>query len=125
MENKHTKGIHPIQIIESKTNANHRWITFDKYIFPNGDGLDRKHPYFENIIPFHRDKRYPFSMIKLLTNWHTKSPIYDTDIIRNPTIEEIQIIKSILVENGYKLNLKTYKLINYGKRNEGNTTVRD
>lgn len=125
MENKHTKGIHPIQIIESKANANHRWITFDKYVFPNGNGLDRKNPYFENTAPFHRGRPYSFDMIKLLMNDYTLSPIYDSDIIRNPTIEEIQIIKSILVKNGYKLNLKTYKLINYGKRNEGNTTVRD
>lgn len=94
-------------MVDSKHASNIRWITFDKYINKFG-----KNGQFENILPFHRNEKQDIlSTFEKLVNEHSISPIYDSDIIRNPTIEEIEIIKSILKENGYKLNLKTYQLI--------------
>ena len=127
MENN-KKGTCPIQIVESKTSSYLRWMTLVKHIFPNGNGKDRNYAYFDNIVPFCRDRSLPIDNLESLVNGRSTSPIYDSDIIRNPTIEEIEIIKSILKENGYKLNLKTYQLIkigNYGKCNKRNTIVRD
>ena len=111
MENDNKKGRCPIQIIESKTNSYLRWMTLDKYIFPNGNGKDRNCAYFDNIVSFHKNRPLPIDNLESLVNGHSTSLIYDTDIIRNPTIEEIEIINDVLRKNNCKLNLKTYQLI--------------
>ena len=100
MENDNKKGTCPIQIIESKTTSYLRWMTLVKHIFPNGNGKDRNCAYFGNIVPFYKNRSLPIDNLKSLVNGHTISPIYDTDIIRNPTIEEIEnefeVLKIIL-----------------------------
>ena len=100
----------PIQIIDDKTHPKHRWITFDKHIHRNG----KKYGFlgtYDNIVGYCRDSVYDMSLIRSLVLGKSKSNIYESDIIRNPTLEEFKEINAILKKGGYKLNLKTYQLI--------------
>lgn len=102
----------PIQIIDDKNNPKNRWITFDKHIHRSG----KKHGFlgtYDNIVGYCRDSVYAYDMglIRGLVLGRCKSYIYENDIIRNPTLEELKEINAILKKSGYRLNLKTYQLI--------------
>lgn len=106
------KGVCPIQVVEDRNNIHNRWLTLDKHITyeqpkPNMN-LNGK---FGNIVGWGRKIDHNIDMLKLLMEGHNKSPMYASDKIRNPSIEEIMEIGDILKTNGYKLNLKTYKLV--------------
>lgn len=100
----------PIQIIDDKTHPNHRWITFDKHIHRNGKKYGLLGTY-DNIVGYCRGSAYDMGLIRGLVSGRSKSNIYESDIIRNPTLEELKEINAILKKSGYRLNLKTYQLV--------------
>ena len=111
-------GTCPIQVVEDRNNIYNRWLTLDKHIRyeqpkpnmnPNGK--------FENIVGWGRKIDRNIEKLRLLMEGHNSSPMYSSDMIRNPSIEEIMEINNILKNSGYKLNLKTYKLIKHYETN--------
>lgn len=107
-------GTCPIQVIENNTNS--KWLTLDKFIKYNQSDqcMHLTRGVFKNIVGWGLKGRlkdyYAMNGLKNLVNGRNESPIYYSDIIRNPTIEELMEISEILKKNKYKLNLKTYKL---------------
>lgn len=100
----------PIQIIDDKHNPKNRWMTFDKYIHRSG----KKYGFlgtYDNIVEYCRDSTYNMGLIRGLVLGSSKSNIYESDTIRNPTLEEFKEINTILKKSSYRLNLKTYQLI--------------
>lgn len=100
----------PIQIIDDKKNPKNRWITFDKHIHRSG----KKYGFlgiYDNIVEYCRDSTHDMGLIRGLVSGISKSNIYESDIIRNPTLEELKEINAILRKSRYRLNLKTYQLI--------------
>lgn len=94
----------PIQVVEDRRNVNNRWLTLEKYISKSKDE-------FENIIGWSQKEFHNVVSLTSLVHGRNGSPIYDSDVIRNPTIQELIEISDILKSGGYRLNLKTYKLI--------------
>ena len=103
-------GICPIQIIDDKKHPTLRWITFDKHIHRSGKEYGLLGTY-DNIVSYRRDIAYDMGLIRGLVSGRNKSNIYEGDIIRNPTLEELKEINAILKKSVYRLNLKTYQLI--------------
>jgi hypothetical protein len=99
-------GICPIQIIDDKNSLSNRWITLKRDIHRIGIGGN-----YDNIVGYHKGGTFGIELIRQLVTGRNKSSIYTSDVIRNPTLEELKDIDGILRKSGYKLNLKTYQLI--------------
>jgi len=105
----------PIQIIDEPTRfKGARWIALLKDI-----NFEAK--LYLNIVHFHKGflqgaSCYDRLWINKLFKGRNSAEIAPDDIIRNPTIEELNQIKDILKQNGFKLNFKTLELIDLTPR---------
>ena len=111
-------GTCPIQIVEDRNNIKNKWLTLDKHIrYEQSKPKMNSNGKFENIVGWGRIIGHNIERLRLLMEGHNASPMYASDKIRNPSIDEIMEIGDILKTNGYKLNLKTYKLIKHYETN--------
>ena len=104
----------PIQIVDDINNDKHRWITLDKYIYDGSHNKNNiKYPdgYYANLVDYMRGTNYDVRMLHDLVKARNRCPIYKSDNIRNPTMQELDEIKAILKKDNYRFNLKTYQLI--------------
>lgn len=99
----------PIQVIEDKYNPDSRWLTLAKFIHYSTKTQNFLGDY-DSICGFANGEAYIGNLKKLLDGKNC-GKILSSDIIRNPTKEEITNISNALLKNKYRLNLKTLKLI--------------
>ena len=103
----------PIQVIEQRGEPGIRWLTLAKFIHRDTKtqfSSDGTLGHYDSICAFASGVADIRNLVKLLEG-KTHSRILGSDIIRNPTTEEITNISNVLLKNKYRLNLKTLKLI--------------
>ena len=98
----------PIQMIDDADNGNARWVTLRSQI-------DLKTGHYKNLAGFHRntprDNKYALYMINAIFKNHATGNIIPKDIIRNPTFNEINEIKTFLRDYNCRYNRKKDEFI--------------
>lgn len=98
----------PIQMVDDASNSNTRWVTLRSRI-------DLKTGHYKNLVAFHRNairgNNYALNMVNGIFKGRSSANIIPNDIIRNPTFNEINEIKTFLRDCNCRYNRKKDEFI--------------